>query len=71
MKNLASSLNQIDEVLFKQQIIECIDPRFCAIEAFKWQGEMLEEAGRDGERNYFFCTSHYGCKTLGTRKSDD
>ena len=71
MKNLAASLNKIDEALFKQQIIECVDPRFCAIEAFKRQRQMLEEAGKEGERNYFFRTSHYWSKKLGTKKSSD
>ena len=68
MKNLAASLTMIDKALLKQQIVQCIDERFCAIATFKRQLKLLADVG-EVERNYLFRTSHFWSKTLGTKKS--
>ena len=35
MKNHQAGLNKVDMALLKQQITQCADPRFCAIEAYE------------------------------------
>ena len=68
MKNLVAFLTKRDKALFKQQIVQCTDERFCAIATFKRQLTLLEDVG-EVERNYLFRTSHFWSKTLGTKKS--
>ena len=37
MKNLPATLDNVTKALFRQQVIECIDPRVCAIASFERQ----------------------------------
>ena len=68
MKNLPGTLTSIDLAMFKQQVVEAADPKFCAIQAFERQCKLLETA-QPAELSYLFRTWRYWQKRLGSEQT--
>ena len=65
MKNMPGTLTTIDLAMFKQQVVEAADPKFCAIHAFERQCTLLETA-EQAEVSYLFRTWNFWKKPLGS-----
>ena len=73
MKNHQAGLNKVDMALLKQQITQCADPRFCAIEAYERQCKLSRPPvdAEFGGQDYLFRTCLGPAAPLGTTPTSE
>ena len=65
MKNLPSSLAKVDAALFKQRVVECLDTRFCALDAYTKLCDMLPTKSGPLVRSMSYTSKEVGEESAG------